>query len=402
MRRWRGIPSACIVSVLGRHRPDQAMDTQDHLVGEPACENCKAVLRGGFCHKCGQRAHNPLHNFPHAVEEMFESLWHLDGRIFRTLRDLFVPGRVAADYLAGHRVRYIAPLRLFVILSVLTFFVGRSTLHIDPYADGSSNGESGRTVLFSGVDPAIYASAVDLEEVMAIRKAQLDQLSSAGEDQVSGIIMSTMETTMRRELDEGARRRMAALGIEPARIQSALATVASPVPSETAAKSSPNARGSWFVSWLKRRAERVSTNIENIADDPDEFIRLFLGALPGTLFVVVPLFAVFLKLMYLRSGRGYLEHLVVALYSHAVLLVALLGAFLLVGLAAWLPILEPAIGLARLVLAILVPLYLLCMQKRVYGQRWRFTGLKFLAIGAVYSVLLVLAVFYALLSGLSS
>ncbi|AAW73825.1 conserved hypothetical protein [Xanthomonas oryzae pv. oryzae KACC 10331] len=39
----------------------------------------------------------------HAVEEVFESFWHLDGRIFRTLRDLLVPGRLALRLLSGQR-----------------------------------------------------------------------------------------------------------------------------------------------------------------------------------------------------------------------------------------------------------------------------------------------------------
>ena len=82
------------------------------------CRFCSAVSAA-----CA--AHSPLHSLRHAVEDVFESFWHLDGRVFRTLRDLFVPGRVAVNYLAGQRVRYVPPLRLFVILSLLTFFVGR-------------------------------------------------------------------------------------------------------------------------------------------------------------------------------------------------------------------------------------------------------------------------------------
>ena len=65
------------------------------------------------------------------LEEVFESFWHLDGRVFRTLRDLLVPGRTALEYLAGHRQRYLPPLRMFVIMSLLAFFVGRATIHFD-------------------------------------------------------------------------------------------------------------------------------------------------------------------------------------------------------------------------------------------------------------------------------
>ena len=108
------------------------MTPSHDAVHAAACDNCKTPLQGGFCHQCGQNAHNPLRSFGHAVEEVFESFWHLDGRVFRTLRELWVPGRVALNYLAGHRVRYIAPLRLFVVLSVLTFFFAQLVIRVDP------------------------------------------------------------------------------------------------------------------------------------------------------------------------------------------------------------------------------------------------------------------------------
>ena len=123
------------------------MTPSHDAVHASACENCQTPLQGGFCHVCGQNAHNPLRSFGHAVEEVFESFWHLDGRIFRTLRTLLSPGRLANAYLAGHRAPYVAPLRLFVILSVLTFFVAQLTLHFGevklpkppPTEDGKAN-----------------------------------------------------------------------------------------------------------------------------------------------------------------------------------------------------------------------------------------------------------------------
>ena len=95
------------------------------------CENCNEPLQGPYCHACGQPVANPVRHVGHAIEDVFESFWHLDGRVFRTLRHLLSPGRVALEYLAGHRMRYIAPLRLFVILSLITFFVGKLTVHAE-------------------------------------------------------------------------------------------------------------------------------------------------------------------------------------------------------------------------------------------------------------------------------
>src|SRR5690606_39244399 len=116
-------------------------------------------LHGEYCHLCGQHAHNPVRSFAHAVEEVFESFWHLDGRIFRTVRRLLAPGRLAEDYLHGRRAPYVAPMRLFVVLCVLTFFVGRGVIHFGD--DGSGDAAVKVQMVDQGVAQATTAEEVE-------------------------------------------------------------------------------------------------------------------------------------------------------------------------------------------------------------------------------------------------
>ena len=396
--------------------------TEPHAHAPPtACENCASVLQGHYCHVCGQRAHNPLYDFGHAVEEVFESFWHLDGRIFRTLRDLFVPGRVAAGYLAGHRVRYVAPLRMFIILSVLTFFVGKLTLHIDPIDAIQVNTEDGPprrglTVKGDGADESGIGRASTVEEVLRIRAEALAGLDAGAKDEEAGAFLSAIGGFARRQIDERARTRMRALGATPEQMRlldappqalpAATAATASGVSTAPAAAKAREEDRGLFRRWLDHRMTRLRENAEIVQKNPDEFVRLVLGAVPGALFVLVPLFALCLKLLYIRSGRGYLEHLVVALYSHAFMLVALLASFLLIGLQSvpGLPAWGSAVSAvaASFALFLFVPLYLLWMQKRVYAQGWVKTLIKYATLGLVYSVLLGFGIVYAVLAGLSS
>jgi hypothetical protein len=81
------------------------------------CPSCGAPRQGPYCANCGERFLSPadfhlrhflLHDLPHEV-------WHVDGKLKRTLRALFVrPGFLPAEYTAGRRVAYIAPLRLYL------------------------------------------------------------------------------------------------------------------------------------------------------------------------------------------------------------------------------------------------------------------------------------------------
>ena len=402
-----------------------------------ACENCSSVLQGSYCHVCGQHAHSPLHNFAHAVEEVFESFWHLDGRIFRTVRDLFVPGRVAAGYLAGHRVRYVAPLRLFVIVSLLTFFVGKATLHIDKDAVFSSTDSPAEVGLDAGPAsvlqtrtgaaagtaasasaPATLAEAAavprraltTIDAVIADRNRQLGEFRREALESDGGWLLTPLSGTVKSGIDDGARSRMRKLGASEAEIALAMARADIELEQATAGSRAAAAKGAadteWLTRWIKKRGDRFTRNSEAMRENPDEFIRLFLGAVPGALFLLVPLFALFLKVMYLGSGRGYLEHLVVALYSHAFLLASLLLLFALTGVAGLAPTAwiwpKVGLGIAATGLLFAVPAYLLAMQKRVYAQRWWVTILKFLVIGNVYTVLLTCALLYAVIAGLSS
>src|SRR5690606_41731893 len=59
------------------------------------------------------------------------------------------------------------------------------------------------------------------------------------------------------------------------------------------------------------------------------FVQAFLGGMPTALFLLMPVFALLLKLAWTGSGLAYLEHLVVALYSHCWLMLVLLASFAL-------------------------------------------------------------------------
>src|SRR5690606_32415283 len=160
-------------------------------------------------HDCGQSMHNPIRHAGHAIEEFFEAFWHLDGRVFRTLRDLMVPGRVACGYIEGHRQRYIAPLRLFVILSVLAFFIGQLSLDLDP------------TPVSVGIDVSEITEATTEEEVRETRDRMLADLEEAREGGaqvpgVDGALIATQVQVRGEAADRIAELREAA-GAAPAR-----------------------------------------------------------------------------------------------------------------------------------------------------------------------------------------
>lgn len=100
------------------------------------CANCATATGGArFCQACGQET--ALH-MPSASEFLHEFVGHyvaLEGKLWKTLGLLlFRPGRLTCEYLAGRRVRFVQPLRLYLTLSIIFFALfklgGHEGVHI--------------------------------------------------------------------------------------------------------------------------------------------------------------------------------------------------------------------------------------------------------------------------------
>lgn len=93
------------------------------------CRNCAAELLGRYCAECGQAADVHVPSTLELVHEALEGLTHSDSRVWRTLLLLwFHPGELTRAFIAGKRVAYLPPFRLYLILSV-TFFLAAAFSH---------------------------------------------------------------------------------------------------------------------------------------------------------------------------------------------------------------------------------------------------------------------------------
>ncbi|MGY4888878.1 UNVERIFIED_CONTAM: DUF3667 domain-containing protein [Xanthomonas axonopodis] len=364
------------------------------------CENCATALQGAYCHACGQSAHNPVRSVAHAVEEVFESFWHLDGRIFRTLRDLLVPGRVAQRFLGGQRVRYVAPMRLFLVLSLLTFFIARIAVHASA-ADSDIAAAPGTSQTTVSKD---FAQARTPAQVEAVRRQLVDALTQTRAAVPSGIARERVDAGIARA-NAQAQRRLTQLQAD-ARPTSAVPTAEAdsdstffsvmgkpwdPVSNPLHYAALPQFANRWINTQLRH----IRDNLPRLRSDPQLLYNAFFAAVPSALLVLVPLFALLLRVFYVRSGQVYLEHLVVALYSHAFLCLNLLTQLLLSLLSdALAHVASPitwSIGVVQFGLTLWMPVYLLWMQRRVYAQSWLVTVLKYIGLSGVYLMLVTVA-----------
>jgi hypothetical protein len=119
----------------------------------------------------------------------------------------------------------------------------------------------------------------------------------------------------------------------------------------------------------------------------------------------MPVFAVLLKIVYIFKRRLYMEHLMVALHSHAFIFMSLLLLAILAMLKKWAlasaPGAEWLISLLRDAVWIWLPIYLFLMQKRVYRQGWFMTTIKYSIVGICYMIIITFGLVGALLASLT-
>ncbi len=381
------------------------------------CANCGAELLGEYCFNCGQPVKGMIRPLSSMMHDIADTIFNIDSRIFRTLWPLYVkPGYLSNEYFAGRRVRFVTPFRLYFFLSIAAFFAIQVWL-----GDVSLNG----VVNIKGPDNATLSSAMTKEEVAARRDAKIADMEVARtamaaipkQDKAKRATdkLDREENQIRAEADK----RIAYLD------KLAQAKAANlPPPPETDGevdgdKDSFDINGKpwdeknnpvhfdWLPAFANARFNaaigRALINSKRASADPRPFIIGIFSVLPQVLFVVMPLFALILKIFFIFKRRLYMEHLIIALHSHAFIFLSLLFITLMIALktslAASAPWLATLLDWLILFAGWWIPLYLFLMQKRVYKQGWIMTTIKFGVIGICYTVIIAMgAAFAAIIS----
>src|SRR5437762_1976939 len=103
------------------------------------CLNCGSALVGQFCAVCGQRAMPPHPMVRELVGDALSEFSGWDGKFAATVRLLLTrPGELTRQWLEGHRVHYISPLRLYLTASLLYFLVAAAVPNLQSKKGGVS------------------------------------------------------------------------------------------------------------------------------------------------------------------------------------------------------------------------------------------------------------------------
>jgi hypothetical protein len=334
-------PDRFVASRRVLHHADTAEETSTPV---EACLNCGALLNGQYCAHCGQRARTRLISIWELVRDAVGDLFELDSRLWQTLIPLTVrPGRLTREYLLGRRARFMPPFRTYLVLSLGFFLVA----FFDP-------GEQLGLLL----DPV---STTQTERQADIRRQVAEDLEAEGVPVPEGLVPQESE-------DDSSNGINVSCEIE-------------------------DFSDLELPQWLAQRLppDRLMEICDRVtADNGRAFVRQLVDNIPASLFILLPLMALVLKMLYPLSKRYYAEHLLFVVHFHAFLFLILTLEILFTRFVQLVRLPEVLGDLTVWAVVIYIPVYLYKSLRRVYEQGRAITILKFL--------LLVMAYFFGLLA----
>ena len=167
----------------------------DTHVVETQCPNCTTPLKGQFCSYCGQNQNGFDRFFLTLIRDAFDDIFATDSRAAKTiLALLFRPGFLTQEYFAGHRARYVQPIRLYFITSLSFFFLLSVLTAINPTQEIISIDTDETSQQGISLDsPETEIFEVIPEEHRALLKQKFDKLETRLENEPREILDELVE-----------------------------------------------------------------------------------------------------------------------------------------------------------------------------------------------------------------
>ena len=309
------------------------------------CPNCYHPNPGEYCPQCGQKQAERRTSVRELFKEFLDDQFGVNRRLPKTLRLLFFkPGFLTTEYFEGRVQQYIQPLRLYLLTSLVFF--------------------------------ALFLMAEGNVSMEAERAEFQRELES--------------DTVLQRRIRASAQRGpMIGIRVDPTDSSNWL--------------ENPDVKlfgWDWFNRAANRRLREFAVYGEE--EGTRRFVRQVITEMPKVFFMLLPVYAFLLWLFFRRQRRYYVEHFVMGLHLHAFAFLAMLPLPLFD--FGFLPKWVTAVGeFVSPFILLWIFIYIYFALRRVYGQSWLMTGMKYFVLWMLYflffSVGVVLSGVLALTTG---
>lgn len=341
------------------------------------CLNCGTEVPERYCTHCGQENAVPHESFSHLVKHFIGDVLHYDSQFLTTLKYLlFRPGRLTKEYMAGKRVSYVNPIKLYIFISFVFFLVFATVMHKEHASESEAHEEKkGKKEHTEDTVPSVVSVLRTVKDSISsahgLSKAHSDTAAAEGNDSVyhyrplkaepAAMITAAKQDTAKKKDKEDK-------GITVDKEESAYRSLAA---YDSTQKALPaDQRDGWLERWFTRRALHIGGQYKG-----DAFEEALRHNAPKMMFVLLPLFALWLKILYRK--RYYADHAIFALHVHCFAYVVLLISILL----------DNLVNTDQFTLwgILLIGIYLWLALKNTYQQSYRRSFLKTFLLLTGYS-----------------
>jgi hypothetical protein len=350
-----------------------------HLRHDKTCLNCGKIVEERFCTHCGQENLEPVESVGHLINHFFEDLTHFDGKFFTTVKDLIIrPGFLTREYVAGRRMTYLNPIRMYIFVSAMFFLV----LFAGSEEKSEKQNDNG------------HAAKVELQKMAdSLRTVKTDSLHTA----LNIDLASRLDSSKIKDTNDFLGLSYGGTGIVAIDIKENKYTTRQEY--DSIQRTLPDStKDGGMMRWIThnnlRQKEKHGENKIHLEVDVRHDI-------PKLMFLLLPLFALYIGWFYPRKKYYYVNHAIFSVHFHCFAFVF----FLFLLLLNWLIGLLTTWPWTGMILTSVAPIplfiYLVAALHGMYGQSfWRSLG-KGVAISVLYfitfaitsTLLLVLALF---------
>lgn len=348
-----------------------------------SCKNCETEFSGNYCPECGQSVKDYDKPFSFIFYNFVGDFFAFDTRFFRTFRALLTkPGFLTKQYFEGKRVRYAPPFRLFIFISFLMFMLLQIYTNRGLTEVLDSDLKDGKVLLdstsLSFADSILSKVNAEMDSSLAMKNemalAEGNAIDSSGLERLNfKINLETFRDTrdLRQVLNKFALKLEADLEAEP----------------------DPKERA--------KLREYI-----RLCRAPEQAVTKVLEYMSWAFFLLLPVFALILKLVYIRRNQNYMRHLIFSIHIHSfiflVITVITFLYFLSIGNIKGLSFfLGESMQLISTLLMFSVAIYFIIALKKFYGQSMAKVIVKFITTSFLYNIVFIAVMIFVFLNALS-
>ena len=292
------------------------------------CLNCGQPFRGNenFCSSCGQKNTTKRLSFSLFINNVFSGFISYDSRFWNTFIPLLIkPGKVSKDYIAGKRARFVNPFQLYLNVSIIFF-------------------------LILGISNKIDNFSIPVNDIVNAPET-IDSLKQTNQHKIDSIIKSTQneikkespnDTTATKAISSIANFLTLNENISSKRVATPYQyhiktdttkkisvwykiqdfynyNKVKPHLSNKVALDSLGYKKTFWNSFYYQQIINSNKNFEQLKKDGGKtYFKKISSVLSISLFIFLPVFTLFLLLIYWRKKNTYIEHLVVVFNTQTV------------------------------------------------------------------------------------